>query len=105
MNENEALTVTLTLDNNEELECAVLTIFECGDQQYIALLPLDENGDNEDGQVFLYRFIDNGEDEEPGLENILEDEEFERVSEVFNDWMESQEFGDIDLDALEDDTE
>nr|WP_296958021.1 DUF1292 domain-containing protein [uncultured Mediterraneibacter sp.] len=105
MNENEALTVTLTLDNNEELECAVLTIFECGDQQYIALLPLDENGDNEDGQVFLYRFIDNGEDEEPGLENILEDEEFERVSEVFNDWMESQEFGDIDLDALEDDAE
>ena len=105
MNENEALTVTLTLDNNEELECAVLTIFECGDQQYIALLPLDENGDNEDGQVFLYRFIDNGEDEEPGLENILEDEEIERVSEVFNDWMESQEFGDIDLDALEDDAE
>ena len=105
MNENEALTVTLTLDNNEKLECAVLTIFECGDQQYIALLPLDENGDNEDGQVFLYRFIDNGEDEEPGLENILEDEEFERVSEVFNDWMESQEFGDIDLDALEDDAE
>ena len=105
MNENEALTVTLTLDNNEELECAVLTIFECGDQQYIALLPLDENGDNEDGQVFLYRLIDNGEDEEPGLENILEDEEFERVSEVFNDWMESQEFGDIDLDALEDDAE
>ena len=105
MNENEALTVTLTLDNNEELECAVLTIFECEDQQYIALLPLDENGDNEDGQVFLYRFIDNGEDEEPGLENILEDEEFERVSEVFNDWMESQEFGDIDLDALEDDAE
>lgn len=105
MNENEALTVTLTLDNNEELECAVLTIFECEDQQYIALLPLDENGDNEDGQVFLYRFIDNGEDEEPGLENILEDEEFERVSEVFNEWMESQEFGDIDLDALEDDAE
>lgn len=105
MNENESLTVTLTLDNNEELECAVLTIFESEDQQYIALLPLDENGDNEDGQVFLYRFIDNGEEEEPGLENILEDEEFERVSEVFNDWMESQDFGDIDLDALEDDAE
>ena len=37
-----------------------------------------------------------GEDEEPGLENILEDEEFERVSEAFNDWMEEQDFGDID---------
>ena len=27
MNENEAITVTLTLENDEELECAVLSIF------------------------------------------------------------------------------
>ena len=38
MNENEALTVTLTLDNDEELECAVLTIFETAGQEYICLL-------------------------------------------------------------------
>lgn len=101
MNENESLTVTLTLENDEELECAVLTIFESNGREYIALLPLDENGDSDDGQVYLYRFIDNGEDEEPGLENILEDEEFERVSEAFNDWMEEQDFGDIDLDDIE----
>ena len=101
MNENESLTVTLTLENDEELECAVLTIFETDGREYIALLPLDENGDNDDGQVYLYRFIDNGEDEEPGLENIIEDEEFERVSEAFNEWMEEQDFGDIDLDDIE----
>ena len=101
MNENESLTVTLTLENDEELECAVLTIFETDGREYIALLPLDENGGNDDGQVYLYRFIDNGEDEEPGLENIIEDEEFERVSEAFNDWMEEQDFGDIDLDDIE----
>lgn len=102
MNENESLTVTLTLDNNEELECAVLTIFDADEQQYIALLPLDENGDNTDGQIFLYRFIDNGEDQEPGLENIEEDEEFDRVSTVFNEWLDEQDFGDINLDALDD---
>ena len=101
MNENESLTVTLTLENDEELECAVLTIFETDGREYIALLPLDENGDNDDGQVYLYRIIDNGEAEEPGLENIIEDEEFERVSEAFNDWMEEQDFGDIDLDDIE----
>ena len=101
MNENESLTVTLTLENDEELECAVLTIFETDGREYIALLPLDENGDNDDGQVYLYRFIDNGGEEEPGLENIIEDEEFERVSEAFNDWMEEQDFGDIDLDDIE----
>ena len=71
MNENESITVTLTLDNDEELECAVLGIFEADSRDYIALLPLDENGDDEDSQVYLYRYIDNGEEEEPGLENIL----------------------------------
>lgn len=102
MNENESLTVTLTLENNEELECAVLNIFEADEKEYIALLPLDENGDNTDGQIYLYRFIDNGEKEEPGLENIEEDEEFDRVSAIFNEWLDTQDFGDIDLDALDD---
>lgn len=102
MNENESLTVTLTLENNEELECAVLNIFEADEKEYIALLPLDENGDNTDGQIYLYRFIDNGEEEEPGLENIEEDEEFDRVSAIFNKWLDTQDFGDIDLDALDD---
>ena len=101
MNENELPTVTLTLENDEELECAVLTIFETDGREYIALFPLDENGDNDDGQVYLYRFIDNGEEEEPDLENILDDEEFERASEAFSDWMEEQDFSDIDLDDIE----
>lgn len=102
MNENESLTVTLTLENNGELECAVLNIFKADEKEYIALLPLDENGDNTDGQIYLYRFIDNGEEEEPGLENIEEDEEFDRVSAIFNEWLDTQDFGDIDLDALDD---
>ena len=101
MNENESITVTLTLDNDEELECAVLGIFEADSRDYIALLPLDENGDDEDSQVYLYRYIDNGEEEEPGLETILDDAEFELASNAFNDWMEEQDFGDIDLDELD----
>ena len=38
MIENESLSVTLTLENDEELECDVLTIFETDSRQYIALL-------------------------------------------------------------------
>ena len=95
MNENESLTVTLTLDNDEELECAVLTIFETEGQEYIALLPLNEDGNSDDGQVYLYRFINNGEDAEPDLENIEDDAEFDHVSEAFNEWMEEQDFGEL----------
>ena len=57
MNENEGVTVTLTLDNDETLECAVLTIYEAAGRQYIALLPLDENGEeSEESDVYIYRF-------------------------------------------------
>ena len=35
--EQEEMTVTLTLDDGSELECVVLTIFEAGDRDYIAL--------------------------------------------------------------------
>ena len=53
MNENESLTVTLTLENDEELECDVLTIFETDGRQYIALHPLNDEGDSDDGQSSL----------------------------------------------------
>lgn len=36
--------VTLSLDDGSEVECAILTIFELEEQNYIALLPLDEDG-------------------------------------------------------------
>ena len=32
-------TVTLTLDDDSELECIVLNIYKGGDREYIALLP------------------------------------------------------------------
>ncbi|GAA0796325.1 DUF1292 domain-containing protein [Clostridium sp. AF19-22AC] len=95
--ENESLTVTLTLDNNEELECAVLTIYEVDGQEYIALLPLDEEGSNEEGQVFLYRFSEKTPGE-PELENIEDDDEYERAADKFDEWLDTQEFEDLDLD-------
>lgn len=89
--EQETITVTLTLDNDETLECAVLTIFETLGKKYIALLPLDENGENESGDVFLYRYIDT-DPESPDLENILDDDEYEAAADAFDEWMDTQEF-------------
>ena len=60
-------TVTLTLDDDTEVKCAVLTIFPAPNQkEYIALLPLDENGENEDGEVYLYRYYE--ENGQPNLD-------------------------------------
>ncbi len=91
----DEITVTLTLDNDEEIECAVLTVYEAGGRQYIALLPLDENGESEEGDVYLYRYIDT-DPENPDLENILDDEEYEIAADAFDEWLDEQEFGEED---------
>ncbi len=76
-------TISLTLDDDTEVECAVLTIFPVDSTEYIALLPLDENGQNQDGEVYLYTFshTDAGD---PMLANIESDEEYEKAAEAFN---------------------
>lgn len=90
-------TVTLTLDDDTEIVCDVITVFPCGDKKYIALLPQDSD---EEGEVYLYEFQENGD--EPNLINIESDEEFEAVSDAFDEWLDSEEFNEMFGD---DDTE
>lgn len=88
--------VTLSLDDGSEVECAILTIFELEEHNYIALLPLDEDGnENEEGEVFIYRYF---EDEEgnPSLENIEDDEEYEAVADRFDELLDEAAYEDMD---------
>lgn len=94
---NEEVTVTLTLDNDEEVECAVLTIYTVDNKDYIALLPLDEEGDNEEGEVYIYRYIETA-DGEPTLENIEDDDEYEAAADAFDEWLDEQEFEELDAE-------
>ena len=92
-------TVTLTLDNDEVVECAILTIYEAGEHSYIALLPLDEDGEQANDDVYLYRFIEpETEDGEPTLENIENDDEYEVAADAFDEWLDSLEYDDLDVE-------
>ena len=96
----EEMTVTLTLDDGSELECVVLTIFEAGGRDYIALLPL-EGEDAEEGEVYLYRYTEI--DGNPELLNIEDDEEYEIVADAFDELLDEQEYDElIGEDELED---
>ncbi len=92
-------TITLTLDDDTELVCAVLTIFPVGNQKYIALLPLDNNGENKDGEVYLYRFSQQ-EGRQPMLDNIDDDDEYEAAADAFDELLDQAEYDEI---ATEDD--
>ena len=76
-------TITLTLDDDTEIECAILTVFPVDAQEYIALLPLDENGQNQDGEVYLYKFS-RTEKGDPILANIESDDEYAKAAEAFD---------------------
>ena len=81
--DEEHRTITLTMDDNTEVVCAILTIFPVEDKEYIALLPLDENGQNQTGEVYLYVFS-RTEAGDPMLANIESDEEYEKAALAFD---------------------
>lgn len=98
LEEDDELFVTLTLDDDSELECEVITIFEVDDQDYIVLLPVEQSED-EEGEVYIYRYFED-EDGEPSLDNIESEEEFEKVSAAFDEILEDEEYDEDISDPL-----
>ena len=95
--EIELDTVTLTLEDDSELECAILAIYPVGERDYIALMPLLDDGElDEEADVLLYRYVDNGPDAEPDLENIEDDDEYERAADAFDELLDEEEFDETD---------
>ena len=98
-NENldEEMTVELNLEDGTTVTCAIITILDVDGQDYIVLLPLDEDGNNDDGEVWFYRYSENPDDpnEEPELGFIDSDEEYEAVADAFDEYLDSVEFDEI----------
>ena len=84
IDEREDMTVTLTLYDDRELECAILTILEAGGR---------DDAEAEEGEVYLYRYSE--VDGQPELDNIKDDEEYEIVADAFDEFLDSQEYDEI----------
>ena len=101
---DQPLFITLHLDDDSQLECMVLSIFDVGDQDYIALIPwhedleADEEDDETEVDVLLYRYKE--EDGEPVLEDIEDDDEYAVVAETLSN-MDPDNF-ELDDDDFED---
>lgn len=93
--EMDDIRVTLELDDGET-ECRILTIFDMDDRDYIALMPLDKDGnDNAAGDVYIYRYY---EDEQglPSVEFIADEEEYEAVADRFDELLDEDLFDEMD---------
>ena len=95
--EDEEMMVELDLDDGSHVVCAVITILECRKKDYIVQLPLDVNGENNDGEVWFYRYYEDENDTnaEPVLEYIEDDEEYEMVAEAFDEYLDNEEFDEL----------
>ena len=100
--DDEEMTVELELEDGTLVNCAIITILTVASKDYIVLLPLNEKGENEDGEVWFYGYSENPDDpnEEPVLDYIADDEEYERVAEAFDEYLDSCEF-DVLIDGEE----
>ena len=92
-NNSEYSSVTLSLDDGTEVECEVIRTFPDGDKNYIAILPIADI-DEDESEVYLYRYSINS-DNEPVLENIESDEEYEIVSDAFDEELDAMEYEEL----------
>ena len=95
--ESEEMTVELELDDGSVVNCAVITILTVEKKDYIVLMPLDEKGENNDGEVWFYGYKENPDDsnEEPELIYIEDDAEYEKVTDAFDEYLDNCEFDEI----------
>lgn len=87
--EDEVDDIRVTLDTEEgEIVCRILTIFDTDGKDYIALLPLDEKGnDNVEGAVYLYRYAED-ENGIPSIEYISDEDEYEAVADRYDELLD-----------------
>ena len=96
-NADEEMTVELELDDNTKVTCAIVTILTVAEKDYIALLPLDENGENTEGEVWFYGYSENPDDpnEDPVLSYIDDDDVYEAVADAFDEFLDNAEFDEL----------
>lgn len=88
------MTVDIELEDGTNVTCAIVTILTVNEKDYIVLLPLDEDGQSDDGEVWFYGYKEDESDPnvEPELIYIDDDEEYEAVADAFDEFLDNEEY-------------
>jgi uncharacterized protein YrzB (UPF0473 family) len=93
-NDDTDMTVELELTDGKKVTCAIVTILTVNSKDYIVLLPLDEEGNSSEGEVWFYGYKEDENDPnvEPELTYIADDDEYEAVADAFDEYLDNEEF-------------
>lgn len=79
-------TIKLTLEDDSVMECSVLTTFEAGQLEYIALVP-PASARELFGYVLLFRYRE--VDGQPNIQNIETEEEYAAAAYAYNQFIKN----------------
>lgn len=92
--DDEEMTVDLELEDGSCVTCDIVTILTVEGKDYIILLPQEVPEDADEDEVWIYRYSENPDDpnEEPVLDYIDDDDEYAKVAEAFDEYLDECEF-------------
>lgn len=82
-------TITLVLGDTE-VECGIIASFPLEGRDYVALLPLQEVEGLSEDEILLYAYTREGDAFH--LIEILDDDEFDRVADAFDEMLDEAAF-------------
>ena len=85
--EGEELDNLITLNDEEgkEVKFEFLDLVELDDEEYVVLLPVVEEGQEEDGEVVILKLEDTENDEEESYVSVDDEEVLNKVFEIFKE--------------------
>lgn len=81
--DEQIIYVTFDDEDDTEVPCAVLGIFECDGREYIAITPKEQVDGEDEAEVYFYRYSEDGD--EVKLDDVETDEEWNKVADIFDE--------------------
>ena len=89
MEENEELDniIVLNDENGNEVKFEFLDLVELDDEEYVVLLPVTEEGEEEEGEVVILKVEDNDDEnsDEESYVSIEDEDTLNKVFEIFKE--------------------
>ena len=83
-NEDESNIVVLNDEDGNEIRFEFLDLIEYESEEFVVLLPIDEDGENDDGEVVILKLEDSDTDEESYV-SVDDEATLNAVFEIFKD--------------------
>lgn len=89
--------IVLNDENGEEVQFEFLDIVELDDEEYVVLLPVEEEDSESDGEVVILKIEDTDSDEEESYVGVEDEDTLNKVFEIFKEKFKD-EFNFVDED-------